>query len=305
MEECLASLEQLDYSRERLEVIIINDGSTDNTKSIINKYVARNPHFICLDTEAVGPGKARNMGISRATGEYVAFADADCALDSRWLEELLAGFINGSIAGVGGSQRAPQNATPFEEEVHAFLTSIRFVGEYIKLGEKLRPAGHLSSCNSMYRKAVVDSVGGFDEELWPGEDVDLDYRITRQGYKLMFNPRAAVRHHRPRDLRGFFRMMVRYGCANMDLIKKHGFFRRLQLVPVLEVFLLAGWAVLLAFYLYIGIALALAILLGAATAFALKHGWKRGLNNLKLLIITLVAFSIGNALCLFSRGRRS
>ena len=90
--ECLMSLEDLDYPSEKLEIILINDGSGDNTKNVMSNYDQKlNP--VLLETDGVGPSKARNIGLDYAKGEYVAFIDADCAVDREWLNELLKGFI--------------------------------------------------------------------------------------------------------------------------------------------------------------------------------------------------------------------
>ena len=89
--ECLTSLENLDYPLDKLEIIIINDGSNDNTKNVITDFDQK-LHFVLLETDGVGPSKARNTGLDCASGEYVAFIDADCAVDKDWLNELLKGF---------------------------------------------------------------------------------------------------------------------------------------------------------------------------------------------------------------------
>jgi cellulose synthase/poly-beta-1,6-N-acetylglucosamine synthase-like glycosyltransferase len=300
--DCLTSLEQLDYPVESLEIFLINDGSTDGTKRIIDNHIKGSP-YVYLESGGVGPSKARNMGLANANGDYVAFTDADCIVDSAWLQELLNGFIAEDVAGVGGCQIVPADATEFEKNVHTFLTSMHFICEYVKKKTTTELVNHVASCNSLYKRDVLSAVQGFDEALWPGEDVDLDYKIRRAGYKIAYNPRAIVAHHRPKDLKSFFTMMKRYGWSQAYLVRKYGFFRRLQYVPFAGVLLLVGWILVMTYNLSLGIGLALLGILGLIIAFILKAGMKQGLDNFVLFMITLVGWHGGFVRGLLGRER--
>ena len=290
--ECLTSLKNLDYPSEKLEIIIINDGSNDDTKNVFTAFNQK-LHFVLLETDGVGPSKARNMGLDYASGEYAAFIDADCAVDKDWLNELLKGFISEDVAGVGGSQISPVDATEFEKKVHVFLSSMHFVSEYMKEADSIKIVQHVASCNAIYKTNVIKEVSGFDEQLWPGEDVDLDYRITHRGYKIAYNPKAKVMHHRPNNLNGFYNMMKRYGGAQAYLIKKHGFFRKLHYVPILEVLILLGLGIMVVFDVYFGVGLALLLVLCTAVVFVLKWGIKYGIDNFVLFVVTMIGWNIG------------
>jgi len=297
--ECLASLEKLDYPSEKLEIILINDGSSDNTKHVMSSYTKK-LDLVLLETEGVGPSKARNIGLDRASGEYVAFIDADCAVDGNWLNELLKGFMTEDVAGVGGSQIIPVNATEFEKKVHVFLSGMHFVSEYMKEADGMKIVQHVASCNAIYKTRVVREVQGFDEQLWPGEDVDLDYKITHKGYTIAYNPKAIVMHHRPKDVKGFYSMMKRYGGAQAYLLRKHGFFRKLHYVPILEVLVLMGLGMVMVFDVYLGIGVAFLMLLCAAMLFVLKSGLKHGINNCMILIVTVIGWNLGFGIGLVS-----
>lgn len=226
IKKCIDSILHLNYSN--YEVMVINDGSADNTAKILVDY----PNIQILTTTGVGPAKAKNIGISQAKGEFVAFTDADCIVDTDWIVELLKGFINEKIVGVGGSQKSPSDDSAFGKKVHDFLNTFGFVSGYMKSASRMKLTNHNPSCNVMYRKSILLELGGFLEGLWPGEDVELDYRIKKKNGFLMFNPKAIVYHYRPSDWRTFCKMMFRYGRAQGYLVRKYGFFRKVHFVPI-------------------------------------------------------------------------
>jgi cellulose synthase/poly-beta-1,6-N-acetylglucosamine synthase-like glycosyltransferase len=226
MNRCLDALAR--QTHDSFETIVVDDGSTDETRSVC---LARS--WVTLKAiEHGGPSRARNIGIAEARGEYVAFTDADCVPRPDWLKELESGFAGPRVAGVGGDQESPGDETPHGKTIQDFLKTIGFVSGYIKTSRKLRETSHNPSCNAAYRRTVLMEVGGFDEGLWPGEDVDLDYRITRRGYVLLYNPKAVVGHYRPARFSAFARMMRRYGTCQWFLIRKYGPFRVLHFEPV-------------------------------------------------------------------------
>lgn len=223
---CLDSIFNLQY--QNYEVIVINDGSTDATDRILAQY-----HNIkVLKTTGEGPGKARNLGLKDARGEFVAFTDADCIVDADWLRELIKGFTEDKVAGVGGTQKSPADEFRFGKAVHEFLTIFGFIADYMKHGTKIKITNHNPSCNVMYRKSILLELGGFLEGLWPGEDVELDYRLKKKNYSLIFNPQAIVYHYRPRNFADYSRMMFRYGKVQGALVRKYGFFRIIHYVPL-------------------------------------------------------------------------
>lgn len=228
IQACLDSVVALDHPS--YEIIVVDDGSTDDTAQLCARY---DTAIRLIRLEQGGPARARNKALEVARGELVAFTDADCLVDRAWLRELEAGLNSPETVGAGGDQRSPADEVPFGRAVQDFMKTIGFMTGYIK------PAGasliietdHNPSCNALYRKDALIGVGAFDESLWPGEDVDVDYRLVRKGYRLTYNPGAVVSHYRPKTYKGFARMMLRYGACRRRLLRKHGLTHRLQVVP--------------------------------------------------------------------------
>ncbi len=242
LKRCLDSILNLNY--RDYEIIIINDGSTDETGKILLGY-----HGIKIVTTAgIGPSRARNMAVEFASGEFIAFTDADCIVDKDWLEELLAGFnCYPGAASCGGRQELPDDASGFQKKVFLLMNKIGFVTDYMRRGEdRIIEVSHNASCCVMYKKDIFLKAGGFLEDFWPGEDVELDYKLKKTGCKLVFNPKAVVYHYRVDSQKNFLKMMYRYGWSQGVLVRRHKkIFRTIQLVPFISVLLLYMAALLL------------------------------------------------------------
>lgn len=289
---CLRSLEALDFPRDAHEVLVVTDG-------VEAGRFFEDFHVRHLTAPKGGPARARNLGISQARGELVAFTDSDCLVRQDWLTELLRCLDDPRVAGAGGAQLSPPDEGPFGRTVQRFFTAISFIGGYTREHAELRPVDHNPSCNSIYRKQVLEQVGGFDESLFPGEDLDLDLRLTAKGWQLLYNPAAAVYHFRPTGLFGFARMMERYGRFSGGIMtRRHGFFRKICYEPAALVLLLSATLALCLLNPMAGAAWILGLLLALLLFFRHKTGSvAEGLACTALLFTTLASWNLG-----FARG---
>lgn len=224
--KCLESICGLDHPS--YEVIVADDGSTDRTVDLCNTFNG----VRVIRLARGGPSRARNIAVGAARGNVVAFTDGDCIVDRQWLTELEKGFLRSEVAGVGGDQNSPSDESELGKRIQEFFKLSGFLTDYVKADATFRQTVHNASCNSAYRKSIFEEIGGFDETQFPGEDLELDLKIVRRGYRLIYNPAAVVGHYRPGTYRGFARMMRRYGAGEWHLVRKHGFFRTPDLVPV-------------------------------------------------------------------------
>jgi len=241
IEKCLRSISAGSVPAGDYEVLVIDDRSTDDTVARVRENF---PQVRVYPNQKRGPSAARNYGVQLARSAYIAFTDSDCIVEKKWLEKLLSAIRRGPYAGAGGVQDAPADESAFGRKVDALYKKTGFLTEYLKKGtpESLIKVLHNPSCCVMYRRDVFIREGGFLEDLYPGEDVEFDYLLTRRGYTLVFTPEAKVRHYRGDHLRGFLRKMNVYGSTQGRLVRTYGFFRKIHWLPLLNAGVLAGLA---------------------------------------------------------------
>jgi glycosyltransferase involved in cell wall biosynthesis len=194
------------------EVIIVDDGSTDDTLFLLKKFGER---IILLSQANGGPASARNHGLRVATGDFVAFTDSDCLPQPGWLSSLMEGFTDASVGGVGGSVRRAADCL-FNQ----------YADMYGVLSPDIDESGdikYFATANVCFRADVLREAGCFDEDYRRpgGEDVDVCIRIRGLGYKLRFSESALVLHYHKDSLRSLLRTMANYGEGHYILCAKH------------------------------------------------------------------------------------
>lgn len=213
--DCLDSLLQLRYPAERVELLVVDNGSRDGTAGVLREYGDR---IVWLEESTRGPGAARNAGLRSAGGDVVAFTDADCTVDPDWLTALVAPLEDPRAGISGGTIRA----LPPANEVERFGEIIH---DHRKAIEVFEPP-YAITMNWGSRRAVLKELGGFDERFRRCEDVDLSYRMTEAGYTLVFAPAAVVYHRNEDRLAGLFREGFAHGFHGVLALKHHEDFVR-------------------------------------------------------------------------------
>lgn len=213
MEECMESLRFDRVRYPNYEVIVVDDGSTDRTRAIAERY----PEYRLISHENRGLSVARNEGILAATGEIVAFTDSDCAVDPEWLTFLVHRLqAEASFGGVGGPNLPPPEDHWVPEVVarspggptHVLLTDWE--------------AEHIPGCNMAFWRSALLEVGLFDPSYRSaGDDVDICWRLQNAGYKIGFAAAALVWHRRRATVRAYLNQQKGYGRAEALLYFKH------------------------------------------------------------------------------------
>ncbi|NKE70111.1 glycosyltransferase [Nitrospiraceae bacterium HYJII51-Mn-bac16s-1-B09] len=206
--DCFEGLLRLDYPS--FEVIVVDDGSTDETAAITKEF-----GFQLIRTENRGLASARNTGLAAAQGEIVAYIDDDAYPDPHWLTYLASTFMRTTHVGVGGPNLPPPGDGPIAEcvanapggPVHVLLSD--------------QEAEHIPGCNMAFRKSALLEVGGCDPQFRAaGDDVDLCWRLQQRGGTLGFSPAAMVWHHRRNSVVRYWKQQQGYGKAEALLARK-------------------------------------------------------------------------------------
>jgi GT2 family glycosyltransferase len=206
--DCLDGLKRLKYPS--YEVIVVNDGSTDATEKIASEY-----DFRVITTKNYGLSHARNVGWRAAAGEIVAYIDDDAYPDSDWLVYLANAFMHTNHGGIGGPNVAPTGGGLIADCIaHA-------PGGPVHVLVSDEEAEHIPGCNMAFRKAALKAIGGFDTQFRAaGDDVDVCWRLQKNGYTIGFTPSALVWHHRRGSLAAYWKQQAGYGKAEALLERK-------------------------------------------------------------------------------------
>lgn len=231
IEKCLNSISDLEF--KDYEVIIVDGHSEDRTLEIANKFGCR-----VIFEEKGTISYARDLGVKHAKGDFIAFTDADCIVAKNWLNELLRVFEDDKmqrIAAVGGPNLTPEDDSEFGKCVGDVLFFLSKAGaRYGFTSNEIKEVYHNPTCNVMYRKKVLKEVGGFNHELITVDDEELDYRIRKKGYRILFNPNAIVWHYRRQNWKSFAKMAWNYGIGRMQAVKLHPeMFRFFYFIPTI------------------------------------------------------------------------
>jgi glycosyltransferase involved in cell wall biosynthesis len=179
------------------EIVIVDDGSTDETPSVVAAVGAPESRLRCFRQENKGPAAARNLGVLNARGGIVLFTGDDCLPDKRLVEEHLRAHDEAGDVGVLGlvSWHPEIEITPFM----AYLeTGPQFGFSRIANPEDVS-IWHFYTSNCSVQRHWVEQAGGFDEDFKQAafEDMELAYRMKQRGLRIVYRPSAKTYHHHP------------------------------------------------------------------------------------------------------------
>jgi len=194
----------------QVEVLVVDDGSTDDTAA-----VAQNAGATVIRQENAGPAAARNRGWKTATGQFICFTDSDCIPMPDWMENLLDGFTDQQVGAVAGSYDIVNTGSWLARWVQQEIME-----RHKRMGSFVRAFG---SYNVAIPRYVLQTTGGFNPvyRRASGEDNDLSYRIIKEGWRIAFRPQAKVAHYHPERVWKYLKEQYRHGFWRAKLYKDH------------------------------------------------------------------------------------
>jgi glycosyltransferase involved in cell wall biosynthesis len=215
---CLAALHDQSVAVDRYEIIVVDDGSRDETAAVADKLLggdrSNRPAARVIRAPHGGPGQARNLGAAAARGRILLFTDADCEPAHDWLERLTAAVEADGVSGAKGAYRTHQRSwvarfvqQEYQDKYDRMLTqpAIDFVDTY----------------SAAYRREVFEAAGGFDPALSVNEDQELSFRLASQGKHLVFVPAAVVFHQHVTSAQRYLRRKVLIGYWKARVLQRH------------------------------------------------------------------------------------
>lgn len=307
---CLQSFVRHYPRLQELEFIIVNNEAPHTLPGSIEFFChTQGLQLVTCDNSRNNIASARNLLLQKARHDFIYFTDPDCeqTADLAWqFHQQL--HDKKEVAGVGGGNRPPESEThAFYQTLHLMRT--HFFGNFNSNQMKdfapdQTDVGHLSTCNVLYRREALESIGGFDDRLHiVGEDLDLSLRLRHKGWRLLHASQSDVLHYHQPLLGIWIQKVFRYGFAqtkilsiNAGILKTH---RLLPLVLFASVILLAlspqkNWLGAL-LMLYLGAVLAW----GLSSSLRSKN-WRLSYRLPVLLVCTHFSYFFGQCYGLLS-----
>jgi GT2 family glycosyltransferase len=220
---CLRALAQLDYPRDRFEVLVVDDGSETPVDKVVAPFMDELTVILLRQANA-GPATARNTGAARAHGQFLAFTDDDCAPAPDWLYTLATRFAVTPADAIAGRTL---NALPDNPYATASQLLVSFLFTYHNADPS--QARFATTSNLALPADTFRTLNGFDPtfSFAGGEDYEFCIRWLSHGYRLRYAPEVVVYHTHLLDLRTFWRQHFHYGCGAFD-IRRTGVFQRAE-----------------------------------------------------------------------------
>ena len=217
IELLLRALATQDYPAKQHELIIVDNGSTDDTIAKIDalRGLFLSPPIVLEEANTRGSYAARNRGLEIAKGEILAFTDADCTPVSNWLSAGVSCLLQGGADLAGG-----QVTFTFASD-HPTSAELIDSRSNMQMELDILTRGVSKTANLFARKSVFDAIGAFPAKLKSGGDVVWTSEATRSGYRIAFAPKAEV-YHPARSWRELFVKQLRVGRGQVPAMRAQG-----------------------------------------------------------------------------------
>lgn len=224
IDRSLTAVLDQEYPADRMEVLVIDGGSTDDTRARVRRLAeARPEHTISLldNPRGIAP-TALNLGLGRAKGSVVVRVDGHCEISPQYISNGVAHLESGAADGVGGVlETVTSSAT-------ATAIAIGMASRFGVGGSAFRTAHHLEQPRVVdtvafpaYTRQAIARAGGFDEELVRNQDDEYNYRLRRSGGRILLVPDMPARYYSRATLRSLGRQFFQYGMWKVRVLQKH------------------------------------------------------------------------------------
>ena len=218
IEECLSSIFKSDYPKSKYEVIVIDDGSTDNTHAILEKLQKRYANLVVIKGRHDGKSASLNLGLKKSNNEYILLIDADTTIKSDAIRKLVTPFSDKNIGATTGSCLVKNRKGilgAFQEVEYPYINLIRK-----SFSDAFSNVSWFLGAFSCYRRDVLEKIGDFKKDT-QSEDIDISLEIYNKGYKVVNVFDAYAYTTIPLTIKGFVKQRVRWYVGVLQVMKKH------------------------------------------------------------------------------------
>ena len=220
------SLLLLDYPIDKMELIVINDNSSDNSKEVLesikNRY--RNYNFTIINTDNITGGKGKsnalNIGYGKSKGEYIAIYDADNTPEKTALRYLIQTIVKDEKLGavIGKFRTRNKHKNLLTKFINIETLSFQWIAQAGRW--KLFNLCTIPGTNFVIRRSIIEELGGWDTKAI-AEDTEISFRIYQLGYKIAFHPLAVTWEQEPQVLKVWFKQRTRWAKGNIYVLAKY------------------------------------------------------------------------------------
>jgi succinoglycan biosynthesis protein ExoA len=215
--QCIASV--LVQSERKLEVLVVDGGSNDTTRQIVEDMMSRDSRIRLLDNPPGGISRALNVGLSEARGEWLIRVDAHSTIPPHYVALAVKHLQTGRWGGVGGRKDAVATSATGRAIAAALGSRLGVGGSTYHHGRQSREVDHVPF--GAYPTALIRRLGGWDEGIAANEDFELDHRIGMSGRPLLFDPTLCIYWRCRETVPALFAQYRRYGAGKAAVACKH------------------------------------------------------------------------------------
>jgi len=218
IERSLGAVLAQDYPAERVEVLVVDGGSTDTTVSLVAVMAARDPRVRLLANPGRIQARAMNVGLDHAQGDVIVRVDGHTVIAPDYVRRCVECLETTGAQNVGGPQRF-EATTPLGRAIAAAYRSPFSVPSRFTVSQRAEVVDTVYM--GAWPRTVFDHVGRFDESLAVNEDYELNYRIRRAGGRIYLSPDIRSRYYGRQTLGALWRQFFRYGAWKCRVLAQH------------------------------------------------------------------------------------